>query len=1154
MYHGCFFLLVIFIFFVSASSAQAITCICRLTAGSPSAGIVVLSESTNTGNSDCDCAASCFDSNNNLKDSCNRPDLNGWPRPSVTFYYWLSDAAHTPYPSTTCITPSCTKTGDYDYVSYTTTLNLAPYANPDTDKEACQLKVPNGEWGPDATLKSPQAKCCGSETTNIGAILTRSINGVLRYYVCAPGTGAYTGKFHWTPQADLNGVIISSIPSGADKEYDVVFMGSGIYTCNNPFINANINYGTAGVIVMSKPPSTVTHQYVCNEESQFFECKGLNGVAYNVLPGEASRSINQGGQINIAGIDYLCTGSASSSSWKSKETILEGAITDKTACEFAEGDWTGSKCCYKQNQYHNENPASPNTLGGCWNGVMVDKGTIVSGTEDKIFNDNGIFYGCNIGGQYGSAATGLLNLQQANSCAPKTGYYCDIQTGKWKSGSDFGSDLPMLTTQNVPSAYVASLQQGMTAASCCPRNKCWNGFACTAPEVRQKGYTDSYNKFYVLISGPQSGFELINSEITNMLITATDSYVCSVNYSIYSQALYGAQWKSYTEISANSNQNLCLAIAGDDSSKGWTGSKCCFKPGQYYSDTSTSAIGGCWDGTIIKKGNIVTGKPRYLNIGGRFIECDNPAAKFPDGNPMLNNYACVVTATGDSSHPYYYCRPKAVGAEAGEWIDNTWHVVGNDPVNSLGFLKPLPTGVTYEQAESSYPSGMCCPKSYCWNGTKCVSGDITQENLFVSNTSIFRCSNVAGSGTWLGVSYKYDWDNNVKGICNSNAKCLVPYTPEQMENNPPTENSDVNPYLYTSSKPPRCIGGNIRSELNYIADHYCQTGNWTTRTKFVALKLINYTQSKNPESYSLFCGTYDEVLNYLSYSTITNVYDANLKKNVPITTPLRTYFGTNAKSPARVYNGAQISECYGEDCVNNVCVLKMGDQIVFGASLNQDIEANDQTNTIMSVFSNYGKVQKGSCLPFVGSSLFNIKAAGYRNCGGSGNLWYDASMRIAIYSGTPILLEAPTFVDFVQSPLNFLRLLFQKAFEGQSSAQQSEVLAAIDNVQNFNKIYYAKSGDKEVRGLIENKFVGNDEYKTSYIALSMDFINVAGDLCGVAKNHAEQLYLSSDAFKCSVSQLAGQNTTSLSIAVYNTEDMQYNLDSLWKELTKIKLQ
>ncbi|MFC1696743.1 LamG domain-containing protein [Nanoarchaeota archaeon] len=205
----------------------------------------------------------------------------------------------------------------------------------------------------------------------------------------------------------------------------------------------------------------------------------------------------------------------------------------------------------------------------------------------------------------------------------------------------------------------------------------------------------------------------------------------------------------------------------------------------------------------------------------------------------------------------------------------------------------------------------CCPQNYCWNGTVCV-GDMTDEHgtYMVMGTgndydnpnndkNVLRCI----KGEWEWQPIKYTWDLKEKGFCALDNQCLVnPEHTYDLENYITT----YNPYNDSAPKE-NWIGGQGTIDIGcindsyFIGDHYCENGDWTTRTKFIASEMLDYAQDKD-EDYSLHCGGI-EVLNLIDY------------------TDKDEYWMGGATYPL--------------EKANSYCILEMGEDVLVGTSFNE---------------------------------------------------------------------------------------------------------------------------------------------------------------------------------------------------------------------------
>jgi len=187
----------------------------------------------------------------------------------------------------------------------------------------------------------------------------------------------------------------------------------------------------------------------------------------------------------------------------------------------------------------------------------------------------------------------------------------------------------------------------------------------------------------------------------------------------------------------------------------------------------------------------------------------------------------------------------------------------------------------------------------------------------------------AQQADWVGpLQVSTTWDYKATDFCSRNTQCLV--------------------------KTGKCI-----DSATWDLDHYCDSGQWTSRTKDIALQLLELALGNNPSNFSLYCNNYDAVLNKYDYSTDYG----------SVTTFLRS-FCTQPSGKTK-------------NCVNNVCAVKYGSNVAFGMSLNADIsgdksilKALNLSNTICDNAKNNNGV--------------------YNSCGS--NVWYNHDKESIIHA------------------------------------------------------------------------------------------------------------------------------------------------------------
>lgn len=191
---------------------------------------------------------------------------------------------------------------------------------------------------------------------------------------------------------------------------------------------------------------------------------------------------------------------------------------------------------------------------------------------------------------------------------------------------------------------------------------------------------------------------------------------------------------------------------------------------------------------------------------------------------------------------------------------------------------------------------------------------------------------------WVEIQLKQNWDRTSKGMCKTQTQCLV--------NNAYNELNDNRPEKYWETKndeKPKCIENG-----QYITDHYCENGNWGSRTKLVAAQLAGIGRA----DYSLYCDSYTEALNRYEYET---------------------EYGEAIEF---------LQNCKPETCVNNICVMKYNAGIAFGMALNGDVSGERSPLQALGL-------NKEEC------NEAKNNDEDYDDCGE--NVWYNHNLKTILY-------------------------------------------------------------------------------------------------------------------------------------------------------------
>ncbi len=277
---------------------------------------------------------------------------------------------------------------------------------------------------------------------------------------------------------------------------------------------------------------------------------------------------------------------------------------------------------------------------------------------------------------------------------------------------------------------------------------------------------------------------------------------------------------------------------------------------------------------------------------------------------------------------------------------------------------------------------------------------------------------------------KYSYDGQYKGTCPNEEQCFV--KPE----GDPTHNNDISAFYSTEGPThwPKCI-----TDGQYYKDNLCDNGNWTSRTKKVAMQLYDKASSNYEDDYILFCDLYENALNYYDY----NLADGNSLKNF--------YFSANS--------------CTQAGCFYKFCVLtdKVGNIRAVGGAINA--QATDPLDM--------GELYKilnitGVCASDSGNE--DLDACNPES------LWYDYSTDVFVYGfedGANINLGGSLSWDTL---FNWIEDIFSQIFGWVNPQPGESALQFLEKAQRFDRIYLSKQYGREIHARQESTFLDDGTY------------------------------------------------------------------------------
>lgn len=351
------------------------------------------------------------------------------------------------------------------------------------------------------------------------------------------------------------------------------------------------------------------------------------------------------------------------------------------------------------------------------------------------------------------------------------------------------------------------------------------------------------------------------------------------------------------------------------------------------------------------------------------------------------------------------------------------------------------------------------------------------------------------SAFWKPAALRPNFDRSSFGFCQSNSACLIDRTFNG------SLEGKVEGFYTGGINPgdkPRCIESG-----QFVLDFYCDNTAWSTRTKFIALQLLDLAEQKSPNDFVLFCDEAKNSVNNLLYS-VGGVRILDL-----VSSSCRP-FSASADFP----------------CVNNFCVLQYGNNIAFGTSVNLNID--DAQKSFLKAFG----------LP--ASACNNVlTSVNFDECSDSpqgAKLFFNSKLQSVIYvpaDSLGIFSVSVLFEKYILEP-------FKKIFSYAEKAKPSEVSLQelLNGTGLYNDIYVAKKGSKSIFAFMERQV---DSPKTDYIGLRLENINIGENACLT-------FFQPFDSSIVCDAQLANE-TAHVSNEFYVVQSKSSSLVDLWKYIT-----
>lgn len=329
----------------------------------------------------------------------------------------------------------------------------------------------------------------------------------------------------------------------------------------------------------------------------------------------------------------------------------------------------------------------------------------------------------------------------------------------------------------------------------------------------------------------------------------------------------------------------------------------------------------------------------------------------------------------------------------------------------------------------------CCPTNYCWNGFACSEpmSEATNIGEVVDEGRIYRCV----QGDWKALPVRWNWDHDEWGFCSAKEQCLV-------SGDGTAEGTAQT--IYTGDVP-NCVDDN-----EYVFDHLCENGEWSSRTKFLAGSLLEIAGDRD---YRLLCGNYRDVLNELDNSEQFIGGGISAAPTVDQSEPLQE----GLQNIQTCFGGEQFS---GDDplvppedntCINNVCLLQYKDgndfKTLMATSLNIDINDPNSFTQALNIPPEQVNCQEGG--DFVQCDIGNRDEF----------LWYSKDLNSIIYA------KENFERGFFGRVADVIGGFFSSLFGAENVLDTEDNSNFISESQNLRDVYVLKDQDLGVRAVRE---------------------------------------------------------------------------------------
>ncbi|MBT7903476.1 hypothetical protein HN587_06455 [Candidatus Woesearchaeota archaeon] len=371
----------------------------------------------------------------------------------------------------------------------------------------------------------------------------------------------------------------------------------------------------------------------------------------------------------------------------------------------------------------------------------------------------------------------------------------------------------------------------------------------------------------------------------------------------------------------------------------------------------------------------------------------------------------------------------------------------------------------------------CCPQDYCWTGGSlkydidknpetgesgkeildCVHDDVYETNACMpplgwetsvgdNQAGLFKSINCKGAdcadsgyrcinGDWKLSKIKYSPYRDQAGFCPNETMCYAGALSSSSEN----ESCEVDKVCFESGGWSNKFSPSLQSEMS--ESFYCYNGEWTTRTKSIAMQLLKIAENSN--NFTLFCDEFKLTLipgqkGYRGLELPEELYSSQLIEN----------FFKNKQ-------GAGLGYTSTNNTVNEFCVLNMDEKVIVGVSLN--VLPNE---TIGDEGLSFWKILRGEdnyCEEAMTSE-------NYTSCDSVQDVFYDSKLNSVIFTKNGQKVPQLSEKTFLDETIEVLRNLLDRILKvfgitatgsqySKTAHEMADSNAFISDTGDFDKLF-----------------------------------------------------------------------------------------------------